>query len=452
MAVIKKENLSQKKLEQYYNWCKIIQKGRANPVQFAEFFLGVEFMDYQRYVFMNSWDKQFVLWLFSRNGGKAISLDTKIPTPNGDKTMADIKVGDYVFSEEGKPVRVSNISEIFLNHKCYEVEFEDGEVIVADANHLWDVTDRRKEKCVKQGESLILTTEEMYNRGLFKVRKDGKGKEYYYRVPMAKPLQYEEKEFKIHPYVLGLWLGDGNSNDTRLTSHINDCEEINNYIKECGYDTSINSKSKNTHNINIGYNNKGKKNSFKEALKEYNLIKNKHIPEEYLYGSYEQRLQLLQGLMDTDGTCGRSNNPRCSFSQKRYEIVKSFEKLLSSLGIKYKTRIKKSKCNGKEFESYEVSFYTDKTNPCFKMKRKYDLLPEKLNKRMDRKTIIDIRKTPTVPTKCIMVEGEKSLYLCGEKNTVTHNSTLSAPFCMTKLMLFPNFRSYILSVTAGQSQ
>ena len=71
MAVIKKENLSQKKLEQYYNWCKIIQKGRANPVQFAEFFLGVEFMDYQRYVFMNSWDKQFVLWLCSRNAGKS---------------------------------------------------------------------------------------------------------------------------------------------------------------------------------------------------------------------------------------------------------------------------------------------------------------------------------------------------------------------------------------------
>lgn len=65
------ENLSQRKLEGYLKWAKIVQWGRRNPVKFAEQFIGVEFMDYQRYAFMNSWDKQFVLWLMTRNGGKS---------------------------------------------------------------------------------------------------------------------------------------------------------------------------------------------------------------------------------------------------------------------------------------------------------------------------------------------------------------------------------------------
>ena len=66
------ENLSQRRLEQYLQWCKIVQWGRKNPVKFAEEILGVEFMDYQRYVFAESWNKQFVLWLMTRNGGKSI--------------------------------------------------------------------------------------------------------------------------------------------------------------------------------------------------------------------------------------------------------------------------------------------------------------------------------------------------------------------------------------------
>lgn len=72
MNIINRENLSQRKLEGYLKWSKIVQWGRRNPVQFAETFLGIEFMDYQRYCFANSWSKQFVLWLMSRNGGKSV--------------------------------------------------------------------------------------------------------------------------------------------------------------------------------------------------------------------------------------------------------------------------------------------------------------------------------------------------------------------------------------------
>ena len=443
------DNLSQRKLEGYLKWSKIIQWGRRNPVKFAESFLGIELMDYQRYAFMNSWDKQFVLWLMTRNGGKALALDTKIPTPNGIKTMKDINIGDCVFDNLGNPTKVLNTSEIFTNHDCYKVVFEDDEEIIADANHLWEVKYLYGRK-----ECYTYTTQQLYDKGICNLRKDGKGKEYKFRVPMNKSLNFERKEFKIHPYILGTWLGDGNSRDTRITSHVDDYEELNRNIISCGYSTSINDRSDNCYNINIGYVGKGKVNLFKKELVNYDLIENKHIPEEYFYGSVEQRLDLLKGLMDTDGTCRKDKNRSnpCEFYQKDYNLIKQVSRLLSGLGIKNKIKQKKTMREGKEFDSYKIYFYTDIEMPCFKMKRKYDLLPEKLNKRMNFKSIVSIEKVASVPTKCIMVDNERKLYLCGEKNTVTHNSTLSAPFAMTKMMLFPNFEAFILSVTSAQSQ
>lgn len=65
------DNLSQRKLEGYLKWAEIMQWGRRNPVKFAETFLGVQFMDYQKYCFMESWNKQFVLWLMGRGSGKS---------------------------------------------------------------------------------------------------------------------------------------------------------------------------------------------------------------------------------------------------------------------------------------------------------------------------------------------------------------------------------------------
>ncbi|HFD2052261.1 TPA: LAGLIDADG family homing endonuclease [Clostridium perfringens] len=401
-------------------------------------------MDYQRYAFMQSWDKQFVLWLMTRNGGKALALDTPIPTPNGIKKMGELNVGDSVFGADGKPTKILWTSNIFKNHECFKIIFEDGEEIIADADHLWDVKYKNTRK-----PSAIFTTKEMFCKGI-----KNKNNEFLYRVKISKPLENEEEKFEIHPYVLGVWLGDGNSRDTRVTSHIDDCEELSEHIKKCGYNISINLKYGNCKNINIGYEGKGKRNNFKEGLKKLNLLKNKHIPEIYFNGSFNQRLELLQGLMDTDGSCFKKckNNYVCEFYQSDYNFINQVSRLLSTLGIKHRVSEKKCKCNDKSFISYRISFYTDKIKPCFKLKRKLNLLPEKLNKRSNYKSIIDIQITDSVNTKCIAVDNKDKLYLCGNKYTVTHNSTLSAPFAMTKMMLFPNFEAYILSLTSAQSQ
>lgn len=121
---------------------------------------------------------QDVMLLIARKNGKALDINTRIPTPQGDKKMIDIEEGNYVFGIDGKPVRVLKTSEIFYGHKCFEVVFEDGERIVADAEHLWQVR-------TKDGHECVIATEKMQS-DYYKKRSDGKGIEYKYRVPLSK--------------------------------------------------------------------------------------------------------------------------------------------------------------------------------------------------------------------------------------------------------------------------
>lgn len=133
------KEISQRKLETYDKYSKIIQWGRAYPVEFTSRFMGIELLDMQKYAFYNSWSRDFVLWLESRNAGKALALDTPIPTPTGYTTMGQINIGDIILDEYGKPVKVSFLSPIFFNHDCYEMLFEDGERIISDAEHNWKI-------------------------------------------------------------------------------------------------------------------------------------------------------------------------------------------------------------------------------------------------------------------------------------------------------------------------
>ena len=74
--------------------------------------------------------------------GKALALDTLLPTPDGWTTMAEVGVGDHLIGADGRPTRVVAATEIMYDRPCYEVEFDDGTVIVADAEHQWRTTTR----------------------------------------------------------------------------------------------------------------------------------------------------------------------------------------------------------------------------------------------------------------------------------------------------------------------
>lgn len=177
--------------------------------------------------------------------GKALDVQTLIPTPTGFKKLLDVQIGDNLFDEQGNICQVTATSEIFHNHKCYEITFSDGAKIIADSSHNWFVHDDLNGHLKLK----TLTTEE--------ISKDYKvGVRNRYAIPVAKPLQLPEASLPIDPYTLGCWLGDGNSYSAQLTFHL--------------------------------------------KLLRLNLLKNKHIPEIYLRASIAQRMELLRGLMDTN--------------------------------------------------------------------------------------------------------------------------------------------------------
>ena len=393
---------------------------------------------------LQRWVRRFkeLTLLVARKNGKALALDTPINTPDGWKVMKDIHIGDYVFSVDGKPTRVIAESEIFTGHDCYKVTFEDGAEIIADAEHIWTVMTKESRRANRReckrhkgwykpeyrekGGYYDITTEEMAN-DFYSLRKDKKGLEYKYRVPMQKPVEYSEQKLPLNPYTLGLWLGDGDSDCARMNIGAEDLGEMLMWMNLYGMNPRPQKlcKGKTCFRVSIG-NETGErgndKNSITPILWSLNLKNNKHIPDVYMRSSIAQRMELLCGLMDTDGTVSKAGE--CEFSQKDRAFIMQFSELLTSLGIKHSIKRKDAICHGKHCEAYRVTFFCDKAHACFKMTRKYKRLKDNLAPRMLNKSIIGIEKIPSVPTKCIGVEHESHLYLAGHQMTPTHNTPL----------------------------
>ena len=380
----------------------------------------------------------FYIFAAFSNAGKAMALDTPILKTNGKwTTIGDIKIGEKVWGDDGKPTTVVCKSKLFHNHKCYRITFDDKTTFVADADHLWLVYDKsihfdeNNKKVLKMRD---IAENYYYLSGKCKYKK------YRYAVPMQKPLEYEKKDLPIDPYVLGLWLGDGDSNSARMSCDTRDYENLKKNIEACGYHvTDIqknNSKHGGTYTI-CTEKRKKKNNSFNSLLRELNLIKNKHIPEMYLHASIEQRFALLQGLLDTDGHSGLRG---CEFSQKeKSKINNTFGELLSSLGIKYGKQLKRTKCCGKDFYSYRYIFRSDKQNPCFRLDRKIRALSENSKPRSIKyKTIVNVEPVQTMTTQCIEVNNKSHCFCVGKTLTVTHNTAYMMNLALDYALHEPN--------------
>ena len=391
----------------------------------------------------------------SRKNFKALALDTPIPTPDGWKTMGDISVGDFVFGKNGNPTMVIGESEIF-NKPMYEVEFEDGEIIKASSDHIWTVRTKTsiktaerpsrhigKAKNYRAGGWYETTTEEMSRRYVH-VRRDGKGNEYVYRIPVNGAVQYPEKDLPIDPYLLGVWLGDGTSTHANITVSDEDRLEIASLIEQSsGYRTEYHSAKNRTGYLKVDKqpSSKVNKNSFIYNLRALNLLRNKHIPAIYLTASISQRLALLQGLMDTDGTCTKKG--QCSFVQNSRVLSEQVLELINSLGFKAKIIHRKSRLNGRDVNDiYNITFYADKNTPIFRLKRKFERQKEHVCERTRTKAIERITPIEAVPSKCIMVADPEHLYLAGRHFTPTHNTYTVATIFILLFLTEPKFSKF----------
>ncbi|OPY74932.1 MAG: ribonucleotide-diphosphate reductase subunit alpha [Syntrophorhabdus sp. PtaU1.Bin153] len=330
-----------------------------------------------------------------------LSLDTPVPTVEGWKTQGTLSVGDVVFDENGKPCKVTYLSPILHERECFEVEFDDGTVIVSDADHPWKTTDTRGQKPSLYGSSIVTTSQ------IATSLRAPTGR-LRHRINIAGALRLKEADLPIDPYTLGVWVGDGNSRRGSFCYHKEDIE-IRNQIERNGHEVSSMNKQVDVRYCTVR--------GLRTKLRQLGLLENKHIPSAYLRASIGQRLALLQGLMDTDGTCTKTGE--CRFCQKEEHIARSVHELVISLGIRANMR-KTVNSNGEPL--WIVSFKASKEMPVFVLNRKGERQREAIDTRAKARYIRNVRPCKSVPVRCIEVDSKSHLYLVSRSHIATHNT------------------------------
>lgn len=372
--------------------------------------------------------------------GKGLQNNTLIYTPSGTKKIGEIVVGDTIIGSNGKPTKVIGV---FPQGKkeTYKVTFNDGFYIITDDVHLWSVSspnygkNRNNERRKK---SLVLSTKQMYDGGKIKIKgtEHNKNKEYdvethykspngnnKWQIPMVEPIQFEcNNTLPIDPYLLGLSLGDG---------HINKYGTCFLVVSEYDYDELFGKF--NLSPIKSGKGLLGGKIKLKKELDNLKLIGcrsyNKFIPNIYKYTSVENRLAILQGLMDTDGHCMISKNGNFNgteFSTISEKLCDDVCEIVQTLGgiARKKSRRSFYKKDGKKIEcniSYRVNIKLPSGMNPFRLKRKSERYNEP-KKYPTGRYITNIEKYGENECTCISVDSPDKLYVA-EHAIVTHNTT-----------------------------
>lgn len=330
---------------------------------------------------------------------KGLPLDTPIATPQGWKLMKDLEVGDYVYDKEGLVTKVLNVSEVH-NNPCHKINFDNSESIVCDHEHRWEISFRR---AIGKYITKVMTTEELI---VFMNSHDRTS----YNIPKIlnpKPIQMEDADLPIDPYILGAWLGDGSKSCGIITNvDPNFWEEVTK--RGYTYGENLNEDKAEMRTI---YNIRGK-------LNDLSLLNNKFIPDIYLRASYQQRLDLLRGLMDTDGYYHIKRKRFVMNTDQEWQ-AKDLVKLVASLGWKPTVFEVINKCNGKEFQGWNVCFFATE-NPFLIRNQEILLTQEKDN--ASYRVIESIERVETVSTRCIEVDSPSHTYLAGYSMIPTHNT------------------------------
>lgn len=355
--------------------------------------------------------------------GKAQPLTSSVLTPTGYRKMGELLAGDLVIDWKGNAVKIKGIFPQGIK-KNYKVTFDDGTSVECCDEHLWWA--RSCDASHKKYKVYPLKT--MLISGII-----GSKNRSNWFVPVMDAISYEEKELPVDSYILGALLGDGGltEHSPRLTSAD---PELVDHIKKM-LPTSVVIKKYGKGDIDYGFSSVEKvrnpitgvlpKNELTIALISLNLMgtnsHTKFIPEEYQYGSVDQRIELLRGLCDTDGTissCGTCVDYCCASEQ----LVKDIQILVRGLGgicgpIKHKV------VKGNTY--YRIRAVT-KFNP-FRLSRKADKwrLPIKEFK----KSIRSVEYIGETEMQCIAVDSPTASYIT-EGHTVTHNTSCLLNFTM----------------------
>lgn len=374
--------------------------------------------------------------------GKCHGKGTKILMYDGNvKNIEDVVVGDKLMGDDSNPRNVLKLAR--GKEMMYKVIQKKGDDYIVNESHLLSLktngiinTSRYNGKTTSKRKSKpqiidISVSDYLKKSKTFKNNFNG------YKASV----DWKNKKLTIHPYFLGIWLGDGTSKNTSITTMD---KEIYDYIC-CFADKnklkiSVYYQKNNKSNVISIVNQKGKENSLREKLKKLSVWGDKHIPIEYKTGSRKQRLQLLAGLIDTDGYANRKDG--LVFSNKKIRLIEDVMFICRSLGLlatKSETYVKGEKYY-KVYISGELSIIPVKLNrkKCNKRKQIKDVLH----------TGIKIEKLKKDDYYGFVLDGNHR-YLLGDF-TVTHNTaflvTLSYHFLKSNPVLWFSYEENIADV------
>ena len=432
--------------------------------------------------------------------GKALALDTVLPTPTGWTTMGEVKPGDYLLDAAGKPTRVIATTDVMTGRSCYEMSFDDGTTVVADADHQWATWDQKmceaydyatsdsssypanwpscspspssawlyapgEREQVRVMHSAGLSTAhigERLGRAAEAVRQQWNRPELMskaltprttveiartlyargrknHAIPAAKALSCQEADLLIEPYVLGYLLGDGNTHGSgRVACDPRDREWLIKEFDAAGYDTSL--TSSNGHFSVHG---------LRDAWQSLNLPAGKHIPLAYLRASFAQRLALAQGLIDSDGYVDSYGAYR--FTNTNRVLVDGFRELVITLGCvpRVRCRTGRSQAGKANADSWEVIVPT--SLPLTRVPRKACCARQQWKREQVTRYITAVREIESVPVRCVQVDNPDHMYLATRSMVPTHNSTLALDFARSCSIAY-GLPSVFFSLEMGRNE
>lgn len=343
---------------------------------------------------------------------KALAYGEKVYTPTGPRNIEDILVGDIV----SHPFKgYSKVTEVH-DHKreIYKVTFKDGDSVDCCEDHLWEVYKRYPYGDLNSKPYFVKTTTELMQDLTI-----GNQKEYKWDVRLTEPVRFDKTQvLPLDPYILGLLIGDGSfrnaisftTGDIQLIDYIRN--NLPNEIKV--EEDKVNFK---TYRIN----------GLQDSIRKCGLYRikahSKFIPDMYKYTSLSNRLEILRGLMDTDGDCTVSSKTglsRCRFATVSIKLANDVKEIVQSLGGLCSINLTSTRFNGKSFTSYRCEIRLPKYNP-FKLERKAVLVKERQPGELKR-TIIKIEKLGYQDrARCLTLSDNDGLFLT-TNFVVTHNT------------------------------
>jgi replicative DNA helicase len=346
------------------------------------------------------WQKSDLIIFAARPGmGKAQPLTSKIlKNDGGFKLMKDIKIGDKIVSRKNSCF----VNGVFPQGRkqIYKIHFSDGRFCRCTEDHLWEV------RCPRffGSDIRVLQTKELIQKL--------KAKRYHRRIsiPLMSGEWGNEKEFIIHPYLMGIFLGDGSLThgscwdkpDDELVYLVEKILPLNHYVKTSGMQRRVLSTEK----VNL----------IRDELKKLCLLNkksiDKFIPIDYLKGNRSQRLQLANGLLDTDGSVDKKGAIEFSSSSKimAYQVLD----LIRGLGYRCSLTPRKTKCH----DSYRLIISGDNESQLFQLTRKKQKTKIRKIKPL---TILSIEEDGFEECQCISVSDESGLYVTDDF-ILTHNT------------------------------